>query len=220
MAKGSATADKYSANQQSRFVDITWRFTWFETFFVARVHDEDRISGHANAVLAGVASLVFYLKVLHLWAVFTLYEDVLIDKLLDVCNHSCLLLSCDLWYVLSADQMKNIEFTKKYILRLLLTSQKVFCMIPTTASFSFDDSRSPLACELWIAPRIFITSFTFTPFPLLPSCFCFYFVRGVDANKRTVTTHSCSLLWGIIFGYHMRSCLIFFLFYWPHLGVN
>ena len=38
--------------------------------------------------------------------------------------------------------------------------------------------------------------------------------RGVDDNKRTVTTHSCSFLLGLRFDHLMSSCL----FYWPHLG--
>ena len=34
--------------------------------------------------------------------------------------------------------------------------------------------------------------------------------RGISVNKRTVTRHSCSLLWGIRIGHIMSSCLFSF----------
>ena len=44
--------------------------------------------------------------------------------------------------------------------------------------------------------------------------------RGVDVNKRSVTTHSCSLLYSIRFGHFMSSCLYLSLLLatsWPKL---
>ena len=44
--------------------------------------------------------------------------------------------------------------------------------------------------------------------------------RGVDVNKRTVTTHSYSQLQRIKFGHFIGSCLFSLSFYWPYLGLN
>ena len=52
--------------------------------------------------------------------------------------------------------------------------------------------------------------------PLLLSCrsnHCpLYSKRGIDINKRTVTTHCNNFLEGRIFGYHIRSCIYLFSF--------
>ena len=47
------------------------------------------------------------------------------------------------------------------------------------------------------------------------SCVCvWFFSRGVNVNKRTVTTQFCSLHFCAIWA------AVFFLFYWPHLGLK
>ena len=38
--------------------------------------------------------------------------------------------------------------------------------------------------------------------------------RGLDVNKRTITTHSCNLLYWPQY----EQLSLFYLFYWPHLG--
>ena len=47
----------------------------------------------------------------------------------------------------------------------------------------------------------------------------FVLIRGVDVNKRTATTHSCSLLLGDKIWPLYEQLSIFLIFYWPHLGI-
>ena len=65
--------------------------------------------------------------------------------------------------------------------------------------------------NIWISDQIHI----------LPNTWKLECAREVDVNKRTVTTHSCSLLYiGDNIWPLYGQLSMFYLFYWPHLSLN